>query len=273
MNKKLPNYTFGWFGALALLGGAFVGVLLTSIYNALSIFIFKENVQYNDVFLLITNTLLWLGSILAFDIFVCRVQTKQKLNFNFSTKNFYTYFLIFPLMIGMMLIAEFVTNQIPISGPFFGELYEMFSGMMETMGSNLPMMMIMAVVMAPIFEEIVFRGIIMKGLINKGWKPLNAIWLSSIIFGLVHGNPWQFAGAVLLGYVLGLVYFRTKSLLMPMLLHAFNNAISTILIAYGGTESFGDFLGISEYLILFFGIVIFSIFYILFTRNKIVHAH
>ena len=76
----------------------------------------------------------------------------------------------------------------------------------------------MAVVMAPIFEEIVFRGILQKGLINKGWEPTKAIWVSAIVFGFVHGNPWQFVGAVLLGYVLGLVYHRTKSLLMPILL-------------------------------------------------------
>ena len=60
-------------------------------------------------------------------------------------------------------------------------------------------MIVMAVIMAPIFEEIVFRGIIQKGLINKGTKPGVAIAISSIVFGLVHGNPWiiLFVGIVL----------------------------------------------------------------------------
>lgn len=269
----MPHFTFGWFGSLALIGGAFIGGVIPFFFNAISIFFLKENLQYNDLFLLITNALMWIGAILAFDIFVCKVQTKQNLNFNFSTKNLHTYLLIFPLMLGMMFISEFITNQIPISGPVFGKFHEMFSETMEKMSSNIPMMVVMAVVMAPVFEEIVFRGIIMKGLINKGWKPIRAIWISSIIFGLVHGNPWQLVGAILLGYVLGLVYYRTKSLLMPILLHAFNNGISTMLIAFGGTESFSDFFKISEYIILLLGIVIFTVFYYLFKRNKIAHAY
>ena len=65
-----------------------------------------------------------------------------------------------PLMLGMMFIAEFITGKIPVKGPFFGPMYEWFSKMMEQMTNDFSVMFIMAVVMAPIFEEIVFRGIL-----------------------------------------------------------------------------------------------------------------
>ena len=174
-------------------------------------------------------------------------------------------------MFGMMLIAEFITSQIPTSGPFFGEYYAYFSKMMEQMTNDKTTMMVMAVIMAPIFEEIVFRGIIQKGLINKGTKPVTAIAISAVIFGLVHGNPWQFGGAVLLGSVLGFVYYKTKSLLLPIFLHAFNNLCSSLLIFYGNTESFADVFKVSEWVILFVGIVLFAVFYYLFTRKYRVH--
>lgn len=270
---KLPKYIFNWKGALVLLLGAIIPTSILSVANVFSMFTLKENFQYDDFFLLFSNAVMWVGAIFAFDYFSCRPQTGKKLNFNFSPKNVYTYLLIFPLMLGMMLIAEFITGRIPITGPFFGKMYEFFSEMMAQISNDTSVMIVLAMIMAPIFEEIVFRGIIQKGLINKGMKPSRAIWISAVVFGLVHGNPWQFVGAVLLGFVLGTVYEKTKSLLMPILLHAFNNGISTLLIHYGNTESFGQFFGISEYFILGAGIVIFAVFYLLFMKyNRIAHS-
>lgn len=270
-NSYLPKYIFDWKGALILFLGALAPSIIIAFVNVFFMFFMKENFQYNDAFLMISNALMWIGAILAFDYFICRPQTGKKLNFNFSPKNVSTYLLIFPMMLGMMLIAEFITGRIPVTGPFFGKMYEFFLKLMEQMSKDTSVMMMLAVFMAPIFEEIVFRGIIQKGMINKGMKPMKAIWISALIFGIVHGNPWQFVGAVLLGFVLGIVYERTKSLLMPILLHAFNNGVSTVLLHYGKTESFADFFGLSEYLILAVGIALFSLFYYLFTRKYRVH--
>jgi len=174
-------------------------------------------------------------------------------------------------MIGMMFIGEFITAQIPTTGPFFGEYYKFFERLMGQLTDDPVIMLITAVVMAPIFEEIIFRGIIQKGLINKGVEPWKAILFASVVFGLVHANPWQFVGAVLLGCVLGLVYYKTKSLLLPMLLHAFNNLCSSILIFYTKSESFADAFKVSEWVILVIGIILFSLFYYLFTKKNKVH--
>ncbi len=270
-NFLRKSYSFDWKGALVLFLGGMVPLFALSVLNVLGMMVFGRNFQYESLYLILTNLVMWLGAIMAFDYFICRPQTGSKLSFNFSTKNFFTYVLIFPLMLGMMLIAEFITLQIPTTGPFFGPLYEWFSSMMQMLTSDTLTMIILAVVMAPIFEEIVFRGIIQKGLINRGIKPISAIWIAAVIFGLVHGNPWQFVGAVLLGYVLGLVYHRTRSLLMPILLHAFNNGISVLLITYGGTESFAEFFGFSPYVLLGAGLVLFGLFYYLFTNKFEIH--
>ncbi|WP_263603748.1 CPBP family intramembrane glutamic endopeptidase [Chryseobacterium sp. PET-29] len=270
-NSRYPKFTFTWLGGLVLLAGLIVGTMALSFFNIFWMFAFKENLQYKDWYFMLSNAAGFLTAIAFFDFFIVRPSTGKKLNFNFSPTNFYTYLLIFPMMFGMMLIAEFITSQIPTTGPFFGKYYEFFERLMEQLTDDPVVMIITAVICAPVFEEIVFRGIIQKGMINKGVKPVNAILMASVIFGLVHGNPWQFVGAVLLGCVLGLVYYKTKSLLLPMLLHGFNNLCSTILIVYTKNESFADAFKIQEWVILAVGIILFSVFYYLFTRKYKVH--
>ncbi|MEC5171643.1 type II CAAX endopeptidase family protein [Chryseobacterium nepalense] len=270
-NSRYPKFTFTWLGGLVLLAGLIVGTMALSFFNIFWMFAFKENLQYKDWYFMLSNAAGFLTAIAFFDFFIVRPSTGKKLNFNFSPTNFYTYLLIFPMMFGMMLIAEFITSQIPTTGPFFGKYYEFFERLMEQLTDDPLVMIITAVICAPIFEEIVFRGIIQKGLINKGVRPVNAILMASVIFGLVHGNPWQFVGAVLLGCVLGLVYYKTKSLLLPMLLHGFNNLCSTILIVYTKNESFADTFKIQEWVILAVGVILFSVFYYLFTRKYKVH--
>jgi membrane protease YdiL (CAAX protease family) len=270
-NSKYPKFTFTWIGGLILLTGLFVGTMFISFINVLWMLVFKINLQYKDWFFMLTNAAGFLTAIAFFDFFIVRPSTKKKLNFNFSPTNFYTYLLIFPLMIGMMFVAEFITAQIPTTGPFFGKYYEFFNQLMNQLTDDPVVMVITAVIMAPIFEEIIFRGIIQKGLMNKGVKPWKAIIFSSIIFGVVHANPWQFVGAVLLGCVLGLVYCKTKSLLLPMLLHGFNNLCSTLLITYTKNESFADAFKVSEWTLLIIGIVLFSLFYYLFMQKYKVH--
>ena len=90
-------------------------------------------------------------------------------------------------MFGMMLIGEFITSQIPVTGPFFGEYYEYFNRLMEQMTNDKVTLILLTVVMAPIFEEIVFRGIIQKGLINKGvksWKAICLLYTSLVAAGI-----------------------------------------------------------------------------------------
>jgi len=270
-NSKYPKYIFDWMGGLILFAGYLIGGLLLGFIGLAGKFIFKLDFTNQPWFLIMFgNAVVFCTMIALYDFIKVRPSTGKKLNFNFSPTNFYTYLLIFPMMLGMMFIGEFVTSQIPITGPFFGDFYEFFENLMSNLTDDPVVMILAAVIMAPIFEEIIFRGIIQKGMINNGVKPWKAILLASVLFGLIHGNPWQFVGATLLGTVLGLVYYKTKSLLLPMLLHGFNNLCSAILIFYTQKESFAEAFEIQEWMILGIGIVLFSLFFYLFTfRNKV----
>ncbi|MSU51496.1 MAG: glutamate-5-semialdehyde dehydrogenase [Opitutus sp.] len=82
---------------------------------------------------------------------------------------------------------------------------------------------ILAVVIAPLTEEVVFRGLILRGLLGR-WRPWAAILTSAVLFSAMHFNPAQIPVSLGLGIVLGWVYARTRSLGLCVLGHAINNS-------------------------------------------------
>ncbi|MBP6409336.1 MAG: CPBP family intramembrane metalloprotease [Fusobacteriaceae bacterium] len=82
-----------------------------------------------------------------------------------------------------------------------------------------------------ICEEFLFRGLILGSLKQK-MKPKYAIIFSGILFGIFHIYPGKILTTALLGMLFAYSAHKTKSLLMPMILHFFNNAYIFILIPY-----------------------------------------
>ncbi len=84
------------------------------------------------------------------------------------------------------------------------------------------------VVVAPVAEEVIFRGVLLPGLAQH-FRPTTALLLSSAIFGLFH-VPSHGIGAVipgLLGVVFGWARLRTGDLRVSIMLHAANNLVVT----------------------------------------------
>lgn len=75
---------------------------------------------------------------------------------------------------------------------------------------------------APIFEEILFRGLLMRSLEPYG-KRLSIV-VSALLFGFYHGNPVQGPFAAMVGLVLGYVAIE-YNIIWAMVLHMFNNLI------------------------------------------------
>ncbi len=73
-------------------------------------------------------------------------------------------------------------------------------------------------------EEYLFRGVILTNLMPYG--KVNAVIISSLLFGLMHQNGGQIIYTTVAGIALGLVYVRTRSLWGGMLIHFFNNLFS-----------------------------------------------
>ena len=92
-------------------------------------------------------------------------------------------------------------------------------------------------VLAPLLEEVVFRGFLLASLTK--WLPTpGAVVFSSVVFGAAHLAPRDFPQLVTLGIVLGFSYARTRNLLTPMFIHSLWN--SGVLIVVAGLVATGN---------------------------------
>jgi hypothetical protein len=85
-------------------------------------------------------------------------------------------------------------------------------------------------VAAPLWEEALFRGVILRGFLQR-YGVRTAIVVSAMLFAVYHLNPWQFAGAATAGLLLAWCYVRTGSLVPCVLGHAVNNSIGFVMMA------------------------------------------
>ena len=82
---------------------------------------------------------------------------------------------------------------------------------------------VVAILIAPIFEELVFRGILYPTLKRYGSMRLG-LWGSSIFFGMIHMSATAFVPLTLLAVVMCLLYETTGTIVAPIVTHAFFNA-------------------------------------------------
>lgn len=79
-----------------------------------------------------------------------------------------------------------------------------------------------------LFEEIFFRGAL-QNLLERWWrKPLLAILITSLLFSLIHVSYYLFLSRALLGFVLGLMYQRSKNLWVNVVAHFLNNTVAVV---------------------------------------------
>lgn len=84
---------------------------------------------------------------------------------------------------------------------------------------------VVAVVLAPVAEELLFRGILYPA-IKRGGFPRLALWGTSFLFALIHMNLITFLPLLLFALLLTLLYERTGNLLAPMTAHALFNILN-----------------------------------------------
>ncbi|MEN9574360.1 MAG: hypothetical protein RL514_2215 [Verrucomicrobiota bacterium] len=90
-----------------------------------------------------------------------------------------------------------------------------------------------AILGAPVVEEIIFRGILYPALKQRGWPQL-ALWGTSLLFALTHANVATFLPLTFLALVLVFLYERTGNLLAPILTHSLFNAANYCALIFQG---------------------------------------
>lgn len=218
---------------ILLYGIVFVVVQLTDIVSFLGMlvwsFVQHEELAdvrtamlsgHNPVLLALTSVF---SSVITLVVFLKTKWTPISRNYLLS-KPWLTLLWVALFALGAMIPLEFVYEHIGLEmDETTGRIFE---GLLKE-----PWGYVAVGILAPLTEEVVFRGAILRTLLGMMSKRNHwvAIMISAAIFGAVHGNAAQFVNALLMGLLLGWMYYRTRSLVPGILLHWVNNTMAYIL--------------------------------------------
>lgn len=104
---------------------------------------------------------------------------------------------------------------------------------------------LLTIIVAPLAEELFFRGLLFRSLIGLGSGAttramrrlgvVGAVVVDGLLFGLVHGELAQLAGLALFGMLLAFLVLRTGRLAMSILAHASFNAVAIVSLVASGS--------------------------------------
>lgn len=160
----------------------------------------------------------------------------------------------------LMLAVELVTGS-----PINNDLQELIMSMEPLT------ILIVAVIIGPIMEELIFRKFLLDRI--AGYGQVTAMLMSGLIFGLAHGNFFQFFYAFAIGVVFAWVYLRTGRIRYTMLMHMMINFCGSLvplglLRVMESNLILGSLLAMGQTMMMF-GLVILSIILLVYYRNDI----
>lgn len=148
-----------------------------------------------------------------------------------------------------------------LQSPNLSSNFELFEDPLKT-----AILFLVIVIMAPIVEELVFRGVLFN-LLSKNLKTLPAMIISSLFFGVLHSQT--FIPTAIIGFLICFIYQKTGNLRYSIMAHMINNLLAFTM------PFLSDFMGTNETMAMYLGIIlivldIFFIFYVInyFKENK-----
>lgn len=215
------NYTF--FGVFAII----IQIIIINIIGFANPIILND-INLTSIIASVCNYILPLPIFL----YLMNKLEKQEIHSNKLTiKKFIVY-------ISISLTLMWVGNLIGLTiTEILGNLIqsEIANPIVETIdSSSVYTNLLLMVIMAPIFEEIIFRKLLIDRTIKYG-KGVS-ILLSALIFGLFHGNLNQFFYAFLIGGFFAYVYIKTGKIIYTILLHLTVNFFGSIISVIVGNS-------------------------------------
>jgi membrane protease YdiL (CAAX protease family) len=178
-----------------------------------------------------SNLALGIANLLPFGVVIGIALKKTKTTirsiFEFRKFPFHLFITIVITCVGLSIVLSEIDNLFQTLLPvteFWAALLGSLFYTDEIIGS-----LILMVVIAPLTEEILFRKIMIDGFI-RNYRAAVAMIVASILFGIIHLNPWQFIGAVVMGIYLSWLYLKTRSIFPCIFAHAVFNFLPLLTI-------------------------------------------
>lgn len=128
--------------------------------------------------------------------------------------------------VGLYFLAILIAELIAVISP---ETIESYNELMEmTLGGNELLAMLAAVILAPVNEECIMRGLILRNL-QKYFPDPAVIVIQAVMFGIFHMNWVQGFYVLPIGAALGYVAVKSRSVIPCIYMHLFYNMMSFVL--------------------------------------------
>lgn len=261
--KKVFGYIKNIFKVLIwpilfMIGQFLIQYIFISIFNNkeqgnLSNSEFLEYIKTEEYVQKLTNYINSKALIIIFFIMIIfipifyKIYKKYKKENNFKLKNIFI-----PIAFGISISLIYNITLYNINNIFsFTNIFEI---------NKLPIIvqLITSGICGPILEELVFRGVVYNKL-KEFNKPMTAIILTSLIFGLIHNNIINAVYAFGVSFILIYLYEKYKTIKAPIIMHIFLNSTIILLLPFI----------IKNYLVFNLYLLIVSIFVLIILRYYI----
>lgn len=149
---------------------------------------------------------------------------------------------MFPAFYGLAIFANLLTILITslLSDTNLNESLNTVNQLSPSGLTSAIVLLVQLTVIAPIFEEFWFRGIVMQAL--RPYGNGFAIFVSALLFGLTHANFSQLFYTAVIGICLGYIAVSTKSIVTTTIMHAILNGISGVMLLLLSSDSAQKYL-------------------------------
>lgn len=221
------KYKLSFWGALGMYLLYFILILsiINIPFDIISDFVYEQNGEIAQAIVLMLGELI--TNIIVVMLVIKRIRKRKQPNFKLKFIRKFNYRLLFYtilFIVGYFLWYQssigLLTEQIPMP--------KLIEEAFDALFMNPYAAIFSVAIIAPIFEEIALRGIILEGFLNK-YKPRTAIIASALLFGLIHMNITQFINTGIIGLFLGVLYYKTRSLTLCIAAHMTNNLIAVLI--------------------------------------------
>ena len=146
---------------------------------------------------------------------------------------FFTLLAVQPLVLAMMSLTILVARAL-FGKDFTVPQHEALKLITESPALPLQILLVVvAVVVAPVVEEMLFRGLVQTTIRSYVQRPWPAIVLTSLLFASIHVNGTHWPSLFVLALGLGYSYEKSGSLLRPIFMHAMFNGFTVATVLTG----------------------------------------
>jgi membrane protease YdiL (CAAX protease family) len=132
--------------------------------------------------------------------------------------------------IGLCVVTDEIDRLVELILPMPEEIRRSLEEVMTAHSvSDFALIVLAAVVVASIAEEMLFRGFL-QGALERSMDVTKAVLLSAFIFTLLHFNPWWLIDILVAGVFLGVMSWKSRSLWPCVIVHAVNNGLGILFV-------------------------------------------